>query len=435
MTKIRENCAYSILGGKFDLTRLAKKYHFDKNYLIKMKDQLDFLKTSHLSHFFNFIEGDPFLLQPSEQKTAEGKVVPLNEDMLLEIKRCKYYILLDMIYFQIGNAKGHIFRSSSPSSSIRGNGTKDFKHHNGVNTWMGRHKDHQNISKYNKGAITSMSNINYPELNSNNFSSNSRTDFAKKGSETGKNSSSISSPLANQGKQATNTINRKIQTLDKNSKGSMSTQNMMSYNNSKIGTSIRKDMEKKISYNDPLAKVANKRKDRANNDLLNPINKKQSNAKGRIINENSNEEESKEEVIKSQELKVKFKEKKEDNNNQAKQFPYTHKPTNRGKANIQFKEIKKNKTASTLLDDNKHKSALNKLSSREDIDCGFEAGQNNQNRSMINKALQKDNSNDQSQVLVYQDNEEEVKKENNNLQSHYQSYNLLQKEDDIVNQL
>lgn len=61
--KVRENSSYFILGGKFDLDNLSKTFNFDRNYLIKMKNDTDFLKKSPLSKFFNFSqESDPFLI-------------------------------------------------------------------------------------------------------------------------------------------------------------------------------------------------------------------------------------------------------------------------------------------------------------------------------------------------------------------------------------
>lgn len=71
MAKIRDICSYNIICGKYDLDKINKIYCFDKNYLIKMKFDLDFLKDTHLAELFDFSEeSDPFLLNlsPDEEE-------------------------------------------------------------------------------------------------------------------------------------------------------------------------------------------------------------------------------------------------------------------------------------------------------------------------------------------------------------------------------
>ena len=71
MAKIRDICSYNIICGKYDLDKINKIYFFDKNYLIKMKFDLDFLKDTHLAELFDFSEeSDPFLLNlsPDEEE-------------------------------------------------------------------------------------------------------------------------------------------------------------------------------------------------------------------------------------------------------------------------------------------------------------------------------------------------------------------------------
>ncbi len=71
LSKLRETSSYLALGSKYDIEKLGKEFTFDRNYLIKMKNDLDFLQTSVLSMYYNFSSGsDPFLIALSE-KTEE----------------------------------------------------------------------------------------------------------------------------------------------------------------------------------------------------------------------------------------------------------------------------------------------------------------------------------------------------------------------------
>jgi hypothetical protein len=99
--KIREICSYHILGGKFDLDRLNKVYQYDRNYLIKMKYDLEFLKESCLNNYFNFSgEADPFLISAAQQD-GDKYVVQINEDMLSAIKNSQFLIMQDMIFYHL----------------------------------------------------------------------------------------------------------------------------------------------------------------------------------------------------------------------------------------------------------------------------------------------------------------------------------------------
>ena len=103
--KIREICSYNVLGGKYDLEKINKLYNFDKNYLIKMRYDLDFLKDSHLDRFFNFSEeADPFLVSSSE-KIGDKYYVTINEDMQASIRHCQFLIMQDMIYYHLNGMK------------------------------------------------------------------------------------------------------------------------------------------------------------------------------------------------------------------------------------------------------------------------------------------------------------------------------------------
>ena len=75
--------------GKVDLDFLKSKYGFDKNYLIKLKNDLDFLKDTEIGDLYQFnLKGkDPFLVNLSiEQNNTKYKILPMSEDMMKQIK-------------------------------------------------------------------------------------------------------------------------------------------------------------------------------------------------------------------------------------------------------------------------------------------------------------------------------------------------------------
>ena len=99
MNKIREICSYSTINGKFDIDKLTK-YNFDKNYLIKMRNDLDFLVKSQINNYkgmkINFLSSDPFLI-------SVNNTFPIIHDNFIIIRQCQYIIMQDVIFYQINN--------------------------------------------------------------------------------------------------------------------------------------------------------------------------------------------------------------------------------------------------------------------------------------------------------------------------------------------
>ena len=66
MTKLRETFSYDNLCGKYNFDNINPEFNYNRNYLIKMKSDLDFLAHTHLNEEFNFSpDPDPFLLNLS----------------------------------------------------------------------------------------------------------------------------------------------------------------------------------------------------------------------------------------------------------------------------------------------------------------------------------------------------------------------------------
>lgn len=107
LCKIREICSYNVLGGKFDLEKINKIYLFDRNYLIKMKYDLDFLKTSRIAQFYDIEceESDPFLVFVNFKNPELEKkhFIKVSEDMNNSIRQGQFLILQDLIFYHIYN--------------------------------------------------------------------------------------------------------------------------------------------------------------------------------------------------------------------------------------------------------------------------------------------------------------------------------------------
>ena len=152
---------------KYNFDLLASKSKFDKNYLIKMKGELSFLKEGYAKYYFNLNDDrTPFLLKASEpninmnnnlnlnsninnDKDYFIRIVPLKEEIKEHINECNYYIYQELIAYQqnILNQK-KVFRYVSPLKNldnkyndISGNNLKNY----GLNESLIKRKMNNNI--------------------------------------------------------------------------------------------------------------------------------------------------------------------------------------------------------------------------------------------------------------------------------------------------
>lgn len=133
LQKIRELCSYNVLGGKFNLDKINKVYKFDKNYLIKMKFDMDFLRNSKLAAFFQFepCESDPFMLYFyfKDEKLEKIHSMQISEEMLSAVRQGQYLILQDLIFFNINSIyMKNLQRQEKTLGKIKGIYGRDFSH-------------------------------------------------------------------------------------------------------------------------------------------------------------------------------------------------------------------------------------------------------------------------------------------------------------------
>ena len=95
---IRKEIGYDVLMCKHKLDNIA---NFDKDYLLHMKNDTDFLYKTSLNKFFTFAsKSDPFLTTIAVNLNDTSSKYPLAiEDTLIEtIKNCQYLMIQEMIY-------------------------------------------------------------------------------------------------------------------------------------------------------------------------------------------------------------------------------------------------------------------------------------------------------------------------------------------------
>ena len=121
MKKIKNKIYEGNIYGKYKLDKISEKFGFDKNYLIKMKDEMNFLKEGYIKHFFNLNNDfSPFLMKASEKNSnSNGEepyihIVPLSNELKENIKQCNYLIYQELIYYQNSKINSKFGKTFSP---------------------------------------------------------------------------------------------------------------------------------------------------------------------------------------------------------------------------------------------------------------------------------------------------------------------------------
>lgn len=159
---------------KYDIDIISEKFNFDKNYLIKMKSELNFLKEGYAKFYFN-INNDqtPFLLNASEpednDKESNFHIVPLKEEKKYDIMECIYYIYQELIAYQKEKFNKNILRRISPLKKMEIKDNNIFKITNGKD----ESANFNNLNKNNNIRLTkSSSSINNLIIKGNNNENN-----------------------------------------------------------------------------------------------------------------------------------------------------------------------------------------------------------------------------------------------------------------------
>ena len=124
LNKIREISTYNSQKGKYNLDKINPAYLYNKNYLYKMSNDMNFLNNSTLSKYIDMTNGEPdaFLTNcaPNNNNQRRNKnkiVIPIGEDLMKAIQSAKYSIIEDVMFnnMQSGNNKTNIMFSLNES--------------------------------------------------------------------------------------------------------------------------------------------------------------------------------------------------------------------------------------------------------------------------------------------------------------------------------
>jgi hypothetical protein len=120
MKRIKDKVMNENSAEKYNIDIISQNYNFDKNYLIKMKEEMKFLREGNARFFFKISEDkSPFLIKASEEDENSKNdpficIVPMNEIIRLKIEKCNYIIYQELIAYQNKDLSNNIYRPISP---------------------------------------------------------------------------------------------------------------------------------------------------------------------------------------------------------------------------------------------------------------------------------------------------------------------------------
>ena len=115
--KVNQITAYYSNSGKFNLYKIKPEYSYDPKYLLKMRNDLKFLKDSAMKAFIemNNTEIDPFLTNcaPAPNKLKGNKrMIPISDDLMKSIIESRYLLLQETVLDNIERENNNNIRSS-----------------------------------------------------------------------------------------------------------------------------------------------------------------------------------------------------------------------------------------------------------------------------------------------------------------------------------
>ncbi len=132
--KLRSFSYYNTFNGKFNFNNMNKAYIYNDQYLIKMKNDLNFLYNSNLQNYidFSYQEIDPFLVccSISNNNIKQNKIViPINDNLMEQINQAKFYLNQDLVtYNNLINNNNTKFNSNNNEKNINNESNKSIKY-------------------------------------------------------------------------------------------------------------------------------------------------------------------------------------------------------------------------------------------------------------------------------------------------------------------
>ena len=155
---------------KYNIDIISKKYNFDKNYIIKMRSETNFLRDDYIKEFLNIKnEESPFLLKVyfKNMESKNEKFVTLNQNIKNNIKECNYYIYKELIAYQNEKANKRVFKCISP---LRNKNSKyNYYNNKYINDNITENENEKNQLIKNKKELDNNNNIIQKDENKNNI--------------------------------------------------------------------------------------------------------------------------------------------------------------------------------------------------------------------------------------------------------------------------
>ena len=168
--------SYDIVKNKYDINNIK---NFNKNYLSTMKNDTSFLCCDEFfTKIFSFSnKSDPFLIHPSIKKSGYT-LLPIGEEALQKISKCRYFFLTEKIYeYSLCNNKtninellfndqDNIINNLINSSSFINKSSTNNDNSNNINSEI---KINKNISIFNPIIIDKKESLTKTEENVNKY--------------------------------------------------------------------------------------------------------------------------------------------------------------------------------------------------------------------------------------------------------------------------
>ena len=168
--------SYDIVKNKYDINNIK---NFNKNYLSTMKTDTSFLYYNEFfTKIFSFSnKSDPFLIHPSIKKSGYT-LLPIGEEALQKISKCRYFFLTEKIYeYSLCNNKtninellfndqDNIINNLINSSSFINKSSTNNDNSNNINSEI---KINKNISIFNPIIIDKKETLTKTEENTNKY--------------------------------------------------------------------------------------------------------------------------------------------------------------------------------------------------------------------------------------------------------------------------
>ena len=137
--------SYYFYMNKIDLSRIKNDYYYNDEYLLSIRNDLDFVQNSAMQNLYDFDYfggGDPFFLsftqfpdKDQSHKEKNERKLQINDKMLMEIQNCLFFLNQAQICYETKNNyinKNKIYRFLNSNNNINNNPEKNNANDYGV---------------------------------------------------------------------------------------------------------------------------------------------------------------------------------------------------------------------------------------------------------------------------------------------------------------